>query len=278
MAAAGKGGSHRNLYIALILIAAVAIALVAVWFFVWRGTGGDEFVGTWAPVNGDAGGMVISKDGGTFKVTIVQKDGSTVGPLDGKIKGGKLEISLSGASGLGSVASQVKFTAAYDKGTGHITVELVGMGVLAGQSTEKMEMKKVASIPTVTPSPETSTIPPPDSSESPAPTSSALSSPTATGTATAGTEADTAIKAGAANIVSGIEAWATDNAGTYPPVSSVNEAGLAGYVDPWPQNPVTGAAMTPGSGPGDLDYEVAADGSSFTLSTGLTDGSIYTLP
>ncbi len=33
-----------------------------------------------------------------------------------------------------------------------------------------------------------------------------------------------------------------------------------------------------GSGPGDLDYEVATDGSSFTLSTSLTDGSIYTQP
>ncbi len=122
-------------------------------------------MGTWAPVNGDPGGMVISKDGGTFKVTIVQEDGSTMGPLKGKIKGGKLEISLSGAglpSGLGSVASQVKFTATYDKGTGHIMVELVGLGALAGQSTEKMEMKKVATIPTATPSAETSTLPTPE--------------------------------------------------------------------------------------------------------------------
>ena len=131
VAAAGKGGSRRKLYVAIALIAGVAIVLVALWLFVWRGTSGNEFVGTWAPVNGDPGGMIVSKDGGTFKVTIVQEDGGTMGPLQGKIKGGKLEISLSGAglpSGLGSLASQVKFTATYDKGTGHIVVELVGLG------------------------------------------------------------------------------------------------------------------------------------------------------
>ena len=274
VAAAGKGGSHRNLYIALILIAAVAIALVAVWFFVWRGTGGDEFVGTWAPVNGDAGGMVISKDGGTFKVTIVQEDGSTIGPLEGKIKGGKLEISLSGAglpSGLGSVASQVKFTATYDKGTGHIMVELVGTGALAGQSTEKMEMKKVASIPTATPSPETSTMPMP--SESPSPTA------TSTGTPTSGPEVDQAIKTGLANIAAGIEAWATDNNDVYPPASAVAEAGSVGsYVDPWPENPVTGTAMAQSTAPGDFTYTLSSASTGFSLSAQLTDGNTYTLP
>ena len=185
VATAGQGGSRGKLYVAIVLIAAVAIALMAAWFFVWRGTSGNEFVGTWAPVNGDPGGMVISKDGGTFKVTIVQQDGSTMGPLKGTIKGGKLEISLSGAglpSGLESVAGQMRFTATYDKGTGHIMVELVGLGALAGESTEKMEMKKVATIPTATPSAGTSTVPPPESSESPSPTSSAWSSPTATST------------------------------------------------------------------------------------------------
>jgi len=281
VAGAGQGGSRRKLYVAIALIAAVAIALVAIWFFVWRGTSGNEFVGTWAPVNGDPGGLIVSKNGGAFKVTIVQADGGTMGPLQGKIKDGKLEISLAGAglpSGMGSLASQVKFTATYEKGTGHIVVELVGLGALAGQSTEKMEMRKVAAIPTATPSAGMSSMPTPETSESPSPASSAWSSPTPTGTAISGTEADTAIKTGVANIVTGIEAWATDNGGAYPPVATVNEAGLGGYVDPWPQNPVTGSAMVPGSGPGDLDYEVATDSSSFTLTTSLTDGSTYSLP
>jgi hypothetical protein len=140
-------------------------------------------------------------------------------------------------------------------------------------------MKKVASIPTAVPSTATSTLPMPG--ESPSPTSSAWSSPTATstGTPTSGPEVDQAIKTGLANIATGIEACAADNNDVYPPASAVTASGAVGsYVDPWPQNPVTGTAMAQSMAPGDFTYTQLSASTGFSLSAHLTNGRSYTLP
>jgi hypothetical protein len=72
---AAKGGiSHATLTI--IMVAAMAVvAIIAVWFFVVRGTGGTSpFLGTWKEPAGGGASVVIKKKSGDFKVTMSGKD------------------------------------------------------------------------------------------------------------------------------------------------------------------------------------------------------------
>jgi hypothetical protein len=70
------------------------VAIVAVWFFVLRGGGGDEFVGTWNAVRSDEGSLVIEHGDDGIQVTMVGADKQRVGPLKTDLNGDALEIKL----------------------------------------------------------------------------------------------------------------------------------------------------------------------------------------
>jgi hypothetical protein len=93
-----------------------------------------------------------------------------------------------------------------------------------------------------------------------------------------------AVRDGVTSIQAGIEAWAVEHDGRYPAPGRVRHAGLtsaAGYplVDPWPQNPYAGGAMTQGRGEGQFLYVRGPKGGSYTL-TGYGPGGVLliTLP
>ena len=58
----------------LLIVLAIIAAVAALWYFYLRPstpetTGGEVFVGNWAPEDGTGGGLVIKQDGDQFKVT-----------------------------------------------------------------------------------------------------------------------------------------------------------------------------------------------------------------
>jgi hypothetical protein len=74
----------------------------------------------------------------------------------------------------------------------------------------------------------------------------------------------------------GIEMWAFDNGGVYPPAGEIEPGGSVGmFVDPWPRNPYTDAFMAVSADRGDLTYTVAPDGSSYTLLAQLAGGQTH---
>lgn len=73
---------------------------------------------------------------------------------------------------------------------------------------------------------------------------------------------DVAADAGFRAIEMGMVAYMADH-GAFP--RSVSEVAAAGYVSPWPANPWTQQPMAEGGSPGDYQYQVGADGLSYTL-------------
>ena len=79
-----------------------------------------------------------------------------------------------------------------------------------------------------------------------------------------------ALRDGVTSIQTGVEAWAADHDGKYPAsgrvdrIHLVSPSGLS-YVDPWPQNPYAGGAMTQGTGEGQFQYVRGPAGSSYSL-------------
>ena len=87
-----------------------------------------------------------------------------------------------------------------------------------------------------------------------------------------------AVRDGVTSIQAGVEAWAADHGGRYPAADKVDQYSLAsqsglGYVDPWPQNPYAGGAMTQGRGEGQYLYVRGPKGGSYTL-TGYGAGGV----
>ena len=74
-APAAKGGLSRTTLTIIILAAVAVVAIIAVWFFFVRGTGGSSpFLGTWNEPNGGTASIVIKKHSGDFEVTMSGKD------------------------------------------------------------------------------------------------------------------------------------------------------------------------------------------------------------
>jgi len=93
-----------------------------------------------------------------------------------------------------------------------------------------------------------------------------------------------AARDGLMSIQAGVEAWAAEHDGRYPAAARVGQFGLTsggGYplVDPWPQNPYAGGAMTQGRGEGEYLYVRGPGGRSYQL-TGYGAGGVplITLP
>ena len=87
---------------------------------------------------------------------------------------------------------------------------------------------------------------------------------------------DAAVKEGIHSIQIGIQTWAVDNDDTYPAAGTVNQTGLANYVDNWPKNPFTNVAMASSSAHGDYTYTQLS--TSYTLAGHLSTGSDFTVP
>jgi hypothetical protein len=100
-------------------------------------------------------------------------------------------------------------------------------------------------------------------------------SPSATQGPAQAQQADLRIKEGVHAISVALQSWATSQSTVhYPPAA--DRATLGKYLPgPWPVNPLTDAAMKPGSAAGDYTYRVAADKKSCTVTGHLSDGSPY---
>jgi hypothetical protein len=83
---------------------------------------------------------------------------------------------------------------------------------------------------------------------------------------------DAAVRAGARTIQVGLEAYAVDNDGTYPPADDVDAVGLSRYISEWPENPYTDLPMSDGGGPGNFVYTRSADGGAYRLTGFGRDG------
>jgi len=85
---------------------------------------------------------------------------------------------------------------------------------------------------------------------------------------------ESAVKEGIYSLQVGIQSWAVDHGDVYPSASDVNQMTMLHFIGYWPTNPYTGDPMVQGTGPGDYFYEVAPDGTSFTLIGYGEDGKI----
>lgn len=88
-----------------------------------------------------------------------------------------------------------------------------------------------------------------------------------------------ALRDGVTSIQGGVEAWAADHGGKYPAAGMVDRIHLVSpeglsYVDPWPQNPYAGGAMTQGTGEGQFLYVRGPEGGSYSLTGYGTGGSL----
>jgi type IV pilus assembly protein PilA len=85
---------------------------------------------------------------------------------------------------------------------------------------------------------------------------------------------DAAVKSGIHNIQLGLTIYGADNGDTYPAAmadsSVLVDAGGDPYVDDWPLNPWTQAAMADGANRGNYTYTQLAGGKNFSLVGHLT--------
>lgn len=85
---------------------------------------------------------------------------------------------------------------------------------------------------------------------------------------------DAAVRSGVRTVQVGVESYAADHGGQYPPASEVNGVGLNPYVSAWPVNPSTDLPMTGAGGAGDFLYYVSADGRAYELVGFGRDGQV----
>jgi hypothetical protein len=73
--AAAKNSLSRSTLTIVIVAALAVVAIIAVWFFFVRGTGGaSPFLGTWSAPDGGAATVEVKLKSGDFKVTMTGKD------------------------------------------------------------------------------------------------------------------------------------------------------------------------------------------------------------
>ena len=85
---------------------------------------------------------------------------------------------------------------------------------------------------------------------------------------------DVAVRSGVQTIQAGIESYAADHDGQFPPAGEVNAVGMRAYVPGWPVNPYTDLPMTDGGGAGNYRYDVSADGGIYKLIGYGRDGQV----
>ena len=104
-------------------------------------------------------------------------------------------------------------------------------------------------------------------------TSSPVSSPTST--LSPAQIADLQVKEGIHAIEVALQSWAVSQPSPHYPAHATRIVLSKTMSDPWPANPFTGRAMRPGSGRGDYEYKRSANRKQFTVTSRLSDGSLY---
>ena len=85
---------------------------------------------------------------------------------------------------------------------------------------------------------------------------------------------DAAVRSGVRTIQVGVESYAADHDGQYPPAGGVNGVGLSHYISAWPVNPYTDLPMADGGGAGNFRYDVSPDGGAYKLTGYGRDGQV----
>jgi hypothetical protein len=249
--ATGGGGTSMSGKTILIGIAAIAIIAVAVWFFALRGGGiGDKFVGTWVPIDtsNGGGGLIISKNGDTFKLAMINETGGTDMTLTGKLKGDTLNLTV--PADIAAIAGNVTFTATYVKAADHLMLKVAG-----GGNDQTIEFNRAKSIPITSPS------------AYPSATPYSSGSPDA--------QIDLEIRTSTDMVAAALDTYANNNGGVYPPTA--DQGTLGAYASPWPTNPVMGASIADSTSTGDFTYTPTSSFDGYTLAGHLTDGTDYTV-
>ena len=76
---------------------------------------------------------------------------------------------------------------------------------------------------------------------------------------------DAAVRSGVRTIQVGIESYAAEHGGHYPPAGEVNIVGLNRYISAWPVNPYNDLPMADGGGAGNFRYDLSSDGGAYKL-------------
>ena len=99
-APASSGGLSQVTKLALVGAAVAIVAIVAVWFFVLRGSGGgDQFIGSWTATEASAGSLLVERGDDGIEVTMIGTDQARVGPLKTSLDGDELEVKFEAAGG-----------------------------------------------------------------------------------------------------------------------------------------------------------------------------------
>jgi prepilin-type N-terminal cleavage/methylation domain-containing protein len=93
---------------------------------------------------------------------------------------------------------------------------------------------------------------------------------------------DAAVKGGTHSIELGLATYGVDHGDMYPVAladgTALVDTSGRDYVDPWPENPWTGAGMIHSDEPGDYTYTQLGGGTGFTLAGHMTDEDFVVPP
>ncbi len=276
----GRPPSDRGVpwWVWLLVALAVVAAVAALWYFYLRPggtatTGGEVFVGTWAPEAGTGGGLVIKQDGDQFKVTQYDPELKPAGSTTATLEGDQLQLTVkASAVGLTDVTGSVQGTLTHDSADDSLTLQF---------SSGTLQLKPISYVRVDVLLPGAASPTPTPTTASPLPTAPASPTPTATASPTTSPSpnADQQVQDNVAALQVGIVAWAANNNNLYPPPQDVVQgAGISQYVDPWPTNPFTSQPMAPGTSPGSYVYEQLSGGQAFKLTGYLSNGLTYSVP
>ncbi len=262
----------------LIVILAILAAVAAIWFLYLRPTspsttGGEAFVGNWAPQDGSGGGLVIKQNGDQFTVTEYDSQLQQTGSTPATLNGDQLDVTVTASAiGLTDVTGSIQGTLSHDTNTDTLTLQFKAGGLsLKPIMYDRVDVLLPAS---ATPSPT-----PYSPSPSPSPTTSPTTTASPSPSTSASPGSDQVTQDNVAKLQVGIVAWAADHNNLYPPPQDVVDGGgLSQYVNPWPTNPFTGQPMAPGTSPGSYVYEQLSGGQGYRLTGYLSNGLTYTVP
>ena len=272
----GGGGWRppRLVWFALIGIA-VGLGLAVTFALLTRGPDLEPFVGTWGPTAdslGPLGGLVIEDQGDAAAVTVYTAEVEAVATVAAGWEGDDLVVTFADAGPLVEGGGPATLRLAHSEEDDHLVATLESAGGTAVQ--------RLARVSSLGPGPA-------ETSPAPAPTATPAQTPTATPTETGSpgvspaptASPDDQVRAAITRLQVGVLSWAAEHGGLFPPVSEVTAAGEIGaLVDPWPDNPFTGAPMQPGSAPGGYAYEQLDAGQTYRLTGYLSDGATVVVP
>jgi type II secretion system protein G len=89
---------------------------------------------------------------------------------------------------------------------------------------------------------------------------------------------ESAVKEGVHSIQIGVQSYAVDNMDKYPAASGVTSTTMASYVDNWPKNPWSNAAMTDADSQGNFTYSIPTSTSFRLIGHGKDNALIITVP